>query len=84
MFAAVTNAYKATGTTGREILDAESRAATDPRRIKAVGDAGFHRDECIMYTGLAQLALAMVEHNKEDNRNGFGAWEETYLEPVAS
>lgn len=63
MFAALTKAYRDRGQTGREIIDQESMAASDQRRKNAQGDSAFYRDECMMYTGLAQLALDMAAHN---------------------
>jgi hypothetical protein len=54
-FDEITRAYITSESSGRRILDQEARAASDPRRIKAAGDAAFFREEAKMYA-LAHIA----------------------------
>jgi hypothetical protein len=65
MFDAVTQSYLENNATALSQLDRQSRAEKDPRRIKAAGDAAWHREEVNMYVNIAQLMFKLEKQEKE-------------------
>lgn len=83
-FTAITESYteKIAASNATALLNAAHKASTDPRRVKAGGDAAWAREEAAMYAGLAQLAWEMVKAGcGPDLAPGYWEWDEVNERP---